>query len=44
MMSNYGIETGIQLGLINEGTPPTSWDAVDATGSNKNSLLKDSIH
>ena len=44
MMSNYGIETGIQLGLINEGTPPTSWNTVDATGSNKNGLLKDSIH
>lgn len=44
MMSNYGIETGIKLGLINEGTPATSWNTIDATGSNKNGLLKDSIH
>ena len=44
MMSNYGIETGIKLGLINEGTPATSWNTIDATGSNKNGLLKDSVH
>ena len=43
-MSTRGVAIAIKLGLMNEGTPSTSWNVVDAGAINKNGLLNDSIH